>query len=194
VAFLPIPECGSSICELSALRPELLVTNTGTLDDPTAVTPIREIYCDRALPWVQLGIRYAALSSDADVTIIVDCALTRSAGQSQSRRDDRLCNYSRQGAHVEPWTRAEGANAKTGSQRLDITDQIVDFGAGQRLYPAVRMRQDNAELVLAHTALGDRAKARVTTGAPLLRNLVAFLGIGMRSAAGKQRRYCHKCD
>ena len=47
------PECGSSICELSASRPELLILNT--LDDPATVTPIREIYCDRALPWVQLG-------------------------------------------------------------------------------------------------------------------------------------------
>ena len=47
------PECGSSICELSASRPQLLILNT--LDDPATVTPIREIYCDRALPWVQLG-------------------------------------------------------------------------------------------------------------------------------------------
>jgi hypothetical protein len=91
-------------------------------------------------------------------------------------------------------TENHGAGQRVLTQRLDIPDQIVDFGAGQRLYPAVRMRQDDAELVLAHTALGDRAKARVTTGAPLLRNLVAFLGIGMRSAARKQRRYCHKCD
>ena len=49
------PECGSSICELSASRPELVILNAGTLDDPTSMTPTREIYCDRSLPWVQLG-------------------------------------------------------------------------------------------------------------------------------------------
>jgi hypothetical protein len=49
------PECGSSICELSTSRLELIIINAGTLDDPTSVTPAREIYCDRSLPWVQLG-------------------------------------------------------------------------------------------------------------------------------------------
>ena len=33
----------------------MLVLNAGTLDDPTSVTPMFEIYYDRALPWVQLG-------------------------------------------------------------------------------------------------------------------------------------------
>ena len=49
------PECGSSIAEAPSTRPGMLILNAGTLDDPTCVTPIVEIYCDRALPWVQLG-------------------------------------------------------------------------------------------------------------------------------------------
>jgi hypothetical protein len=49
------PQCGSSLCEISASRPDLSIINAGTLDDPTAMTSTREIYCDRALPWVQLG-------------------------------------------------------------------------------------------------------------------------------------------
>jgi hypothetical protein len=32
-----------------------VIINGGTLDDPTSVTPTREIYCDRELPWVRLG-------------------------------------------------------------------------------------------------------------------------------------------
>ena len=49
------PDCGSSLCEISASRPDLLILNAGTLDDPTNVTPpVREIYCDRAFPWVKL--------------------------------------------------------------------------------------------------------------------------------------------
>ncbi len=48
------PQCGSPLCEISASRPDLLILNAGTLDDPTSVTPVREIYCDRAFPWVKL--------------------------------------------------------------------------------------------------------------------------------------------
>ena len=29
--------------------------NGGTLDDPDAVTPAMQIYCDRELSWVRLG-------------------------------------------------------------------------------------------------------------------------------------------
>ena len=46
------PECGSSIIEEPARRPGLVILNAGTLDDPTAVKPAIEIFCDRALPWV----------------------------------------------------------------------------------------------------------------------------------------------
>jgi len=49
------PECGSSIAEAPSTQPHMLILNAGTLDDPTSVTPQFEIYCDRVLPWVQLG-------------------------------------------------------------------------------------------------------------------------------------------
>jgi hypothetical protein len=49
------PECGSSIAEQASTQPGLIIINGGTLDDPTSITPTAELYCDRALPWVQLG-------------------------------------------------------------------------------------------------------------------------------------------
>ena len=49
------PECGSSIVEEPGSRPDLVIINGGTLDDPTSVTPGIEIYCDRELSWVRLG-------------------------------------------------------------------------------------------------------------------------------------------
>ena len=49
------PECGSAITEELAAAPGMVYLNAGTLDDPTFVTPTTEIYCDRALPWVQLS-------------------------------------------------------------------------------------------------------------------------------------------
>src|SRR5262249_29877907 len=50
-----VPECGSSIAEAPSTRPGMLILNAGTLDDPTSVRPRFELYCDRTLPWVQLG-------------------------------------------------------------------------------------------------------------------------------------------
>jgi hypothetical protein len=49
------PECGSSIAEEPGTRPGLVILNVGTLDDPSWVKPSREIFCDDALPWVQLS-------------------------------------------------------------------------------------------------------------------------------------------
>lgn len=49
------PECGASIAEEPTARPGVIVLNAGTLDDPAAVTPTAEIYCERALPWVRLA-------------------------------------------------------------------------------------------------------------------------------------------
>jgi hypothetical protein len=46
------PECGSSIAEQPGMRPEIIVLNVGTLDDPSIAKPAREIFCDAALPWV----------------------------------------------------------------------------------------------------------------------------------------------
>jgi hypothetical protein len=48
------PECGSSVAEEGSARPITIILN-GTLDDPSSVMPSVEIYCDRALPWVQLS-------------------------------------------------------------------------------------------------------------------------------------------
>src|SRR6201987_2188853 len=49
------PECGSSISGEPSRRPGAIILNAGTLDDPSWVMPPLEIYCDRALPWVQLA-------------------------------------------------------------------------------------------------------------------------------------------
>ena len=49
------PECGSSIADEPSRRPGAIILNAGTLDDPSSVMPTLEIYCDRALPWVQLA-------------------------------------------------------------------------------------------------------------------------------------------
>jgi hypothetical protein len=48
------PECGSSIAEESAARPGMMVLTVGTFDDPTIAKPGREIFCDRAWPWLHL--------------------------------------------------------------------------------------------------------------------------------------------
>jgi hypothetical protein len=48
------PECGSSISVEASIAPGVMIISGGTLDDPTSITPTREAYCERALPWVQL--------------------------------------------------------------------------------------------------------------------------------------------
>jgi hypothetical protein len=47
-------ECGSSIGIEASNLPGVLIINGGTLDDPISIKPTAEIYCERALPWVQL--------------------------------------------------------------------------------------------------------------------------------------------
>lgn len=47
------PECGSSIAEEVANAPGAMILNIGTLDEPKSMTPVREIFCDDALPWLQ---------------------------------------------------------------------------------------------------------------------------------------------
>ena len=49
------PECGSSLYEEPSALPGLALLNLGTLDDPAAITPTRQIFCDDALSWVELG-------------------------------------------------------------------------------------------------------------------------------------------
>ena len=48
------------------------------------------------------------------------------------------------------------------AQRLDVRDQVVDLGSGQRQirHGPMRMRQKSAELVGAHPALGNRDEGR----------------------------------
>jgi hypothetical protein len=48
-------ECGSSIAEETVNLPGVVVVNVGTLDDPTQIRPVMEIFCDDALSWVHLG-------------------------------------------------------------------------------------------------------------------------------------------
>jgi hypothetical protein len=48
------PECGSSIAEEPGTRPGVVILNIGTLDNPNAVTPGREIFGDDSWSWVQV--------------------------------------------------------------------------------------------------------------------------------------------
>jgi hypothetical protein len=48
------PDCGSSIAEESAMRPDTIVLNVGTFDDPTVAKPGREVFRDDAVPWVEV--------------------------------------------------------------------------------------------------------------------------------------------
>jgi hypothetical protein len=48
------PECGSSVAEEPGTRPDILVLNVGTFDDPAMAEPSREIFRDDALPWVEV--------------------------------------------------------------------------------------------------------------------------------------------
>ncbi|MGR8946488.1 MAG: GFA family protein [Gammaproteobacteria bacterium] len=47
-------ECGSSIYETAAIRPGFVLINAGTLDNPEAVTPVMESFCDNKLAWTKL--------------------------------------------------------------------------------------------------------------------------------------------
>ena len=48
------PECGSSIAEESAMRPDSIVLNVGTFDGPSVAKPGREIFRADALPWIEV--------------------------------------------------------------------------------------------------------------------------------------------
>jgi hypothetical protein len=49
------PECGSSISTEVEVMPGMIVLKAGTLDEPSTVKPMMQIYCDSAQPWVSLG-------------------------------------------------------------------------------------------------------------------------------------------
>ena len=49
------PECGSSISSEVEVMPGMILLKAGALDDPSAVKPGVQLYCDSAQPWVSLG-------------------------------------------------------------------------------------------------------------------------------------------
>jgi len=49
------PECGSPVVEEAAIMADVVMIPTGTLDNPGAVKPVMQIYCDSAQPWALLG-------------------------------------------------------------------------------------------------------------------------------------------
>ena len=49
------PYCGSSLLEVAATRPGLVLLNGGTLDSSEKLTPSMQIYCDRELHWAKLS-------------------------------------------------------------------------------------------------------------------------------------------
>ena len=90
------------------------------------------------------------------------------------------------------------------AQRLDIADQVIDLGArqGEIRHRAMGVRQKRTQLVGCHPAARDHGKARRTLwngaggiavddmaiGAPLPRELRAFLDVGPGSVHGKRGR------
>ena len=49
------PACGSQVTVAGPFRPDMAFFTAGTLDDPSAVRPAVQIWCDSAQPWVELG-------------------------------------------------------------------------------------------------------------------------------------------
>lgn len=49
------PECGSAVVLDVEIMPDLTLLNVGSLEDASWFTPMHEIFCDSAQPWVKLG-------------------------------------------------------------------------------------------------------------------------------------------
>jgi hypothetical protein len=49
------PECGSPVAEEAAIMADVVMIPTGTLDDPGAIKPVMQIYCDSGQSWALLG-------------------------------------------------------------------------------------------------------------------------------------------
>jgi hypothetical protein len=54
------PECGSSIAEESAMRPDSIVLNVGTFDDPSVAKPGREIFVATRCRGLRCTAKYRA--------------------------------------------------------------------------------------------------------------------------------------
>jgi hypothetical protein len=48
------PACGSTVTRSSDVMDGLTMIPIGSLDDPSAVRPTMQIYCDSALPWAKV--------------------------------------------------------------------------------------------------------------------------------------------
>jgi hypothetical protein len=51
--FCPI--CGSTITQTADVMAGITMVPVGSLDDPSAVKPAMQIYCDSAMPWAQVA-------------------------------------------------------------------------------------------------------------------------------------------
>jgi hypothetical protein len=49
------PECGSTVTQSADVMAGVTMLPLGTLDDPNAVEPAMQIYCDSAIPWAMVG-------------------------------------------------------------------------------------------------------------------------------------------
>ena len=49
------PACGSTVVQSADVMAGVTMLPLGTLDDPTAVSPAMQIYCDSALSWAPIA-------------------------------------------------------------------------------------------------------------------------------------------
>jgi hypothetical protein len=49
------PECGSTVAQSADVMAGITMIAAGTLDDPSAIKPAMQIYCDSALPWAKIA-------------------------------------------------------------------------------------------------------------------------------------------
>jgi hypothetical protein len=49
------PECGSTVTQSADVIEGITMIPLGTLEDPNAVKPAMQIYCDSALPWAKIA-------------------------------------------------------------------------------------------------------------------------------------------
>ena len=48
------PNCGSAVTQSADIMAGLTMVTAGTLDNPDALQPAMQIYCDSALPWAKI--------------------------------------------------------------------------------------------------------------------------------------------